>query len=47
MIVEQMATKALAVADRAYVLATGVIAAQRPALELASDPAVQATYFGG
>ena len=47
LIVEQMATKALEVADRADVLETGVIAAQGPALELASDPAVQATYFGG
>jgi branched-chain amino acid transport system ATP-binding protein len=47
LIVEQMATKALEVADRAYVLETGVIAAKGPALELASDPTVQATYFGG
>jgi ABC-type branched-subunit amino acid transport system ATPase component/ABC-type branched-subunit amino acid transport system permease subunit len=47
LIVEQMATKALEVADHAYVLETGVIAAQGPALDLASDPTVQATYFGG
>ena len=35
------------VADRAYILETGVIAAHGSALELASDPRVQATYFGG
>ena len=47
LVVEQMATRALEVADRAYILETGVIAAHGSALELASDPRVQATYFGG
>jgi ABC-type branched-subunit amino acid transport system ATPase component/ABC-type branched-subunit amino acid transport system permease subunit len=47
LIVEQMATKALEVADRAYVLETGAITAQGRAFDLASDPNVKATYFGG
>jgi hypothetical protein len=47
LIVEQIATKALQVADRAYVLETGAITAQGRALDLASDPTVQSTYLGG
>jgi ABC-type branched-subunit amino acid transport system ATPase component/ABC-type branched-subunit amino acid transport system permease subunit len=47
LIVEQMATKALEVADRGYVLETGAITAQGRAFDLASDPSVKATYFGG
>ena len=47
LIVEQMATKALEVADRGYVLETGAITAQGRAFDLASDPNVKATYFGG
>jgi branched-chain amino acid transport system ATP-binding protein len=42
-----MATRALALADRAYILETGKIVAEGPASELADDPEVRAAYLGG
>ena len=47
LVVEQMATKALAVADRAYVLETGEIVAHGEAAALAEDPHVKEAYLGG
>jgi branched-chain amino acid transport system ATP-binding protein len=47
LLVEQNARKALAVADRAYVLETGRIEVSGPAAELARDPAVEQAYLGG
>jgi branched-chain amino acid transport system ATP-binding protein len=47
LIVEQMATRALALADRAYVLETGTVVAQGVASQLAEDPAVKTAYLGG
>ena len=46
LLVEQNAFKALAVADRAYVLEQGRIVKCGPAREIASDPAVKAAYLG-
>jgi ABC-type branched-subunit amino acid transport system ATPase component len=46
LIVEQLATKALAIADRAYVLETGLITAWGSAFDLSRDPHVQAAYLG-
>jgi branched-chain amino acid transport system ATP-binding protein len=46
LLVEQMATQALAVADRAYVLETGTITADGPADTVRDDPRVQAAYLG-
>jgi branched-chain amino acid transport system ATP-binding protein len=47
LLVEQNARKALAIADRAYVLETGLISLSGPAAELARDPAVEQAYLGG
>ena len=47
LLVEQNARAALALADRAYVLSTGRIAASGSASELAADPAIQHGYLGG
>ena len=47
LIVEQMATRALAIADRAYVLETGRVVAEGSAAVLADDPEVRAAYLGG
>jgi branched-chain amino acid transport system ATP-binding protein len=47
LLVEQNARKALAVADRAYVLETGLITLSGTAAELARNPAVEAAYLGG
>ncbi|KAA0233061.1 MAG: High-affinity branched-chain amino acid transport ATP-binding protein LivF [Acidimicrobiales bacterium] len=47
LLVEQVATKALAVADYAYVLESGAITAHGPAGELAADPLVKKAYLGG
>jgi branched-chain amino acid transport system ATP-binding protein len=47
LLVEQNARKALAVADRAYVLETGLVGLSGPAAELARDPAVEQAYLGG
>jgi branched-chain amino acid transport system ATP-binding protein len=46
LLVEQMATQALQVADRAYVLESGTITADGPAAEVRDDPRVQAAYLG-
>jgi branched-chain amino acid transport system ATP-binding protein len=47
LLVEQNASKALAVAARAYVLETGRVTMSGPAAELRADPRVQAAYLGG
>jgi len=46
LLVEQNAFKALAVADRAYVLEQGRIVKEGPARDIAQDPAVRAAYLG-
>jgi len=47
LLVEQNASAALDVADRAYVLETGRITLSGPAWKVANDPAVVAAYLGG
>lgn len=47
LLVEQNARKALAVADRGYVLETGRILIEDEARKLASDPRVKKAYLGG
>ncbi|NIS63016.1 MAG: ATP-binding cassette domain-containing protein [Proteobacteria bacterium] len=47
LLVEQNARKALAVADRGYVLETGRILIEDEAQRLASDPRVKKAYLGG
>ena len=47
LLVEQNAHHALALAHRAYVLATGRIVMQGPAAELVADAGIQAAYLGG
>jgi branched-chain amino acid transport system ATP-binding protein len=46
LLVEQNAAKALALADRAYVLETGRVAMQGPGRELLASPAVRRAYLG-
>lgn len=46
LLVEQNADKALSIADRAYVLATGRIEISGDAAELRRNPAVEAAYLG-
>ncbi|MDL4812675.1 ABC transporter ATP-binding protein [Actinomadura opuntiae] len=46
LLAEQNVTRALEVADRAYVLGSGMVAAEGAASDLAGDPAVQAAYLG-
>ena len=46
LLIEQNASMALSVANRAYVLETGRIAMQGPAKELAGDPRVKEAYLG-
>ena len=46
LLVEQMANQALAVADRAYVLETGVVTLAGTGAELLRDPKVRAAYLG-
>lgn len=46
LLVEQNAAKALSVADRAYVLETGVISMVGTGTELLNDPAVRKAYLG-
>jgi branched-chain amino acid transport system ATP-binding protein len=46
LLVEQNAKKALAVADRAYVLETGHIIREGKGMELLADPMVQEAYLG-
>ena len=45
LLVEQNANKALAIADRAYVLETGKITIEGKAQDLANDPKVKAAYL--
>ncbi|WP_037069242.1 ABC transporter ATP-binding protein [Pseudonocardia acaciae] len=47
LLVEQNASQALQLADRAYVLETGRVVKSAPASELLTDPEVQAAYLGG
>ena len=47
MLVEQNARMALRLADRAYVIANGVIARSGTGAELLGDAAVQDAYLGG
>ena len=47
LLVEQNATAALAIADRAVVLETGRVRLQGSAAELRNDPELQALYLGG
>ncbi len=47
LLVEQNASAALDVADRAYVLETGRIVLEGPASEIVADPAIVAAYLGG
>jgi branched-chain amino acid transport system ATP-binding protein len=46
LLVEQNAAKALSIADRAYVLETGVITKEGSGQSLLNDPAVRAAYLG-
>ncbi len=46
LLVEQNATAALGIADRAYVLESGTITLQGTGRELLADPAVRAAYLG-
>ena len=45
-LVEQNASRALAIADRGYVMESGVITMTGPGQELLSDPRVRAAYLG-
>ena len=47
LLVEQNASKALAIADRAYVLETGKIVKTGKGSDLLTDPSVRAAYLGG
>jgi ABC-type branched-subunit amino acid transport system ATPase component/ABC-type branched-subunit amino acid transport system permease subunit len=47
LIVEQMAIRALALADRAYILESGRVVAEGRSSALADDPDVRAAYLGG
>ena len=46
LLVEQNASRALAVADRGYVMESGLITMNGPAKELLNDPGVRAAYLG-
>src|SRR6266850_480283 len=46
LLVEQNARRSLAIADRAYLLENGRIAAEGTARELKADPAIQRAYLG-
>ena len=47
LIVEQNANRALEIADRAYVLETGVVVLEGPGKDLLIDPKVKEAYLGG
>ena len=47
LLVEQNARKALAAADRGYVLETGEIVLSGPSQELSTNPQVKKAYLGG
>jgi branched-chain amino acid transport system ATP-binding protein len=46
LLVEQNASRALAIADRGYVMESGLITLTGPAQDLLHDPAVRAAYLG-
>ena len=46
LIVEQNASQALAISDRAYVIESGSLVLEGPAAELADDPRVREAYLG-
>jgi branched-chain amino acid transport system ATP-binding protein len=46
LLVEQNASRALEIADRAYVMESGVISMQGDAGEMLNDPKVRAAYLG-
>ncbi len=46
LLVEQNASRALAIADRGYVMESGLITLSGPAQQLLHDPAVRAAYLG-
>jgi branched-chain amino acid transport system ATP-binding protein len=46
LLVEQNASRALAIADRGYVMESGTITMTGPGKELLSDPKVRAAYLG-
>ena len=46
LLVEQNAAKALKIADRAYVLETGLITKEGTGQALLNDPAIRAAYLG-
>jgi ABC-type branched-subunit amino acid transport system ATPase component/ABC-type branched-subunit amino acid transport system permease subunit len=47
LLVEQLATRALGISDRAYILETGSIVREGSAAALADDPAIREAYLGG
>jgi ABC-type branched-subunit amino acid transport system ATPase component len=47
LIVDQMASMTLGVADRAYVLQQGTVVRSGAAAEIAGDAALEAAYLGG
>jgi branched-chain amino acid transport system ATP-binding protein len=47
LVVDQMASMTLGVADRAYVLQQGTVVRSGPAAEIAGDAALEAAYLGG
>jgi branched-chain amino acid transport system ATP-binding protein len=47
LLIEQNATQALSIADRAYVLASGEVKMTGTGAELLADAQVQAAYLGG
>jgi branched-chain amino acid transport system ATP-binding protein len=46
LLVEQNAMRALEMADRAYVMDSGLITLEGPAQSLLNNPSVQAAYLG-
>jgi branched-chain amino acid transport system ATP-binding protein len=46
LLVEQNASRALSIADRGYVMESGLITLDGPAQQLLHDPAVRAAYLG-
>ncbi len=46
LLVEQNASRALAIADRGYVMESGVVTMNGPAKDLLTDPRVRAAYLG-
>jgi branched-chain amino acid transport system ATP-binding protein len=46
LLVEQNASRALKIADRAYVMESGLLTMTGPARDLLADPRVRAAYLG-